>query len=391
MSSLNRRDFLVRSALLGLGGPAFFAACSKKDEGSSGGSDAGADGSSATESAAAAGGDKPSKVRIASWPLYIENDGDPQKAATIVNFAKATGIKVDYQTAVDSNDSFTTKYEGDLKAGKGIGFDVVILTSWMCSRWIANGWAEKVPDALVPNKANLQDRLKNPSWDPNRQYTLPYAIGQVGIAYYPDKVGREVTSIADLLSPDLKGKVTILSEMRDTVSMFLLLDGVKPEEATVAQALAAIEKIKKAREAGQFREVVGNSYTEDLALGDIACAIAWSGDVASIQADNPDLKWVLPKEGGGSFVDTMLVPKGANIEAAAAWMNYVYDPAVSGALFEKISYTSPVVGAGAAMSPEAQKNPVINPPADADIHDFRDLTEAESFELEKAFVAATQQ
>ncbi len=382
---LSRRDFLLRSSVLALGGPALLAACGDKK--TSGG------GATATEGASG-GGSKGStdKVRIASWPLYIENDSDPQTSPTIMGFVKATGLKVDYKPAVDSNDSFTTKFQGDLEKGRSIGFDVVVLTSWMASRWISKGWAEKIPADLLPNKVNILDRLASPSWDKNRDYTLPFAIGQVGLAYYPDKVGFEINSVSDMLKPSLKGKVTLLSEMRDMVGLFLLMDGINPEQATVAQGLASIEKIKKARAAGQFRKVTGNSYIEDLGLGDVAASFAWSGDVASIQADNPDLKWVLPKEGATQFVDTMLVPKGGNIEAAAKWMNFLYDPKVSGPLFEAISYTSPVKGAGDFMTKDAASNPLINPPVGANIkNEFRDLNEAEAAELEKAFAAATQQ
>ena len=374
---LSRRDFLLRSGLVALGGPALLSACSSGTKKATADSGVGA----------ARGG----RVRVASWPLYLEDDQDPQKAPTIANFTKKTGIAVDYKTAVDGNDSFTAKYEGELTKGNGIGFDVVVLTSWMASRWIQKGWAEKIPADAVPNKVNVLDRMADVTWDRGRVYSLPYAIGQVGIAYYPDKVGGDIASLGDLLNPKLKGKVTILSEMRDSVGLFLLADGVKPEDATVAQAKAAIAKIKAARDAGQFRKITGNSYIEDLGLGDISAAVAWSGDVASIQKDKPDLKWVLPKDGAESFVDTMLIPIGGNGAMAAQWMNWLYDPTVSGPLFEAISYTSPVKNAGASMSADARKNPLINPPASADIHEFRDLTEAEANELETAFAAATQQ
>ena len=391
--SFSRRDFLVRSAFLALGGPAFLAACSsdKISDATAGASPDATGATSTGDTTAAARGTGSGKVRIASWPLYIEDDQNPNKAPTIANFTKKTGIAVDYSTAVDSNDGFTTKYEGDLKNGKGIGFDVVVLTSWMASRWIQNGWAQEIPADKVPNRTNLLDRMADPAWDPGRKYSLPYAIGQVGLAYYPDKVGGEITGIKDLLDPKLKGKVTILSEMRDAVGLFLLADGVKPEDTTVDQALTAIGEIKKARDDGQFRKITGNSYIEDLGLKEISAAMAWSGDVASLQKDQPDLKWVLPKAGAESFVDTMLIPIGGDVDAAAAWMNWLYDPTVSGPLFEAISYTSPVKGASESMTAEGKANPLINPPESADIHEFRDLSEADAATLETAFAEATQQ
>ncbi len=381
---LSRRDFLLRAAVLGVGGPAFLAACS------SGGS-ASPPSNSSEGSTEAASGAATGTVHVASWPFYIEDDQNPAKAPTIANFQKKTGNKVDYQIAIEDNVTFTAKFEGQLKKGGGIGFDVAVPTSWMASRWIQRGWAEELPNDLIPNKANLLDRHASPPWDPNRAHSLPYAEGQIGIGYHPDKVGFEITSFADFLKPELKGKTTILSEMRDSTGMFLLMMGINPEEASVEQCLTAIAGIKKYRDEGQFRKITGNGYIEDLGSGDTWAAMGWSGDIAGLQRDNPELVWVLPSEGAMSFVDTMLIPKGGNRELAAAWVNWLYDPAVSGPLFEAISYVSPVKGAVDHMSGEAKSNPMINPPAGAAIHSFRDLTEDEANQIEEAYVAATQQ
>lgn len=386
--SLTRRDFLVRSGLLVVGGSGLLAACSS-DSGSESETKSGSTDSSA--SGTKGSGTNKGTVRIGTWPLYIENDTDPQASPTIQAFTKATGIKVEYSSTIDGNDSFTSKYEGDLKAGKDIGFDVVVPTAWMAARWISNGWTREIPADLVPNRVNVIDSMVNPPWDIGRKHSLPFAIIQTGIAYYPDKVGGDIASLADLLDPKLKGKVTVLSELRDTVGLFLLADGVNPEDASIDQCLAAIAKIKAARDRGQFRKVTGNGYIEDLRLGDVSACMAWSGDVASIQAEKPDLKWVLPTGGGMSAVDTMIIPKGGNAEMAAAWLNFLYDPTVSGPLFEAISYSSPVKGAGDSMSAEAAGNVLINPPASAKLHEFRMLTDEENVTLETAFAQATQQ
>ncbi len=385
VKQLSRRDFLVRSGLLAVGGSGVLAACSS-DSGSSS-----ADSSASGSGSGSSSGSKKGVVRIGTWPLYIENDTDPQESATIKAFTKATGIKVEYSSTIDGNDSFTSKYEGDLKAGKDIGFDIVVPTSWMAARWIKNGWTQEIPADLVPNKANILDSMANPVWDAGRKFSLPYAIIQTGIAYYPEKVGGDITNLAGLLDPKLKGKVTILSELRDAVGLFLMADGVKPEDASIDQCLAAIGEIKAARSGGQFRKVTGNGYIEDLRLGDVAACMAWSGDVASIQAEKPDLKWILPTDGAMSSVDTMIIPKGGNAEMAAAWLNFLFDPTVSGPLFESISYSSPVKDAGKSMSAEAAGNVLINPAADANLHEFRQLTDDENVTLETAFAEATQQ
>jgi spermidine/putrescine transport system substrate-binding protein len=379
----SRREFLKVAAAAGVLGPALLAACGGSSSDSGGTTDTAAAGSGSE-----GGGDK--SVRVASWTFYIENDENPQEAATIKKLIDA-GWEVDYQTSIDDNVTFTEKYSPDLESGKDFGYDICIPTSWMCARWIANGWAQEIPADLTPNKANIIDSLANPSWDEGRKYTLPYAIGQVGIAYYPDKVGFEIKELADFLRPELKGKVTLLSEMRDSVGTFLLMMGVDPTKATKEEALAAIAEIKKYRDQGHFKKITGNSYTEDLNLGDTWAALGWSGDIASIQAEKPELQWVVPSQGGMSFVDTMIIPKGANAAAAAGWMNHIYDPAVAGPLYEAIGYATPVKGAAEQMSADAAKSVFINPPAEVKLFEFRPLDEAEAGEIEEAFAAATQQ
>ena len=370
--NFNRRSFLLGAGAAALGGPAFLAAC----------------GSGSSSGAAGASG---STVNFANWPLYIEDDKKPTKGATLSGFTKSTGIKVNYKIAIEDNNDFTEKSKGLLQKGGYIGYDVAVLTSWMVSRWIANGWVETFDDANIPNKKNVLANLASPSFDATRSKSLPYALGQVGIAYYPEKVGFEITSVKQLLDPKVKGRVTLLSEVRDCVGLFMLANGADPSKPDLPAAKTAIDEIGKARDAGQFRAIKGNSYIEDLGLGDVYAAVAWSGDVASIQAEHPDLKWVLPPEGAMSFVDTFVIPKGAKNKAGAEKLiNYFYDPAVSGPLFETIQYVSPVTGASDHMSAAGAKNPLVNPPADAKIYEFADLSETDAAELDKLYDEATK-
>ncbi len=378
--SIDRRQFIGRG--LAIGGaaafsPMFLAACS---------SDKKTAGTASTVSGP--GG----SFKLGTWVFYIDaDDANPQQSPTIKKFTSMTGTKVDYTVDVDDNESFTATVQPKLDKGEATGYDLVVLTSWMTERWIRKGWAAALDDSLLPNKKHLLARHKNPSWDPNRAHTLPFAEGQVGIAYYPKEVGFEIKDVKDLLDPRLKGKVTILSEMRDTLGMFMLSDGLDPSKASVGDAKKSLATISKSRDTGQFRKITGNSYTDDVGAKDAIAALAWSGDVVTLQKDHPDLLWVAPKVGQMSFVDTMVVPKAAvNAKQAHAWMNYLYDPAVSGPLFEAISYVSPVEGATNHMSDEAKKNPLINPSASSKIVDFRILTETEADDLENAFAKATQ-
>jgi spermidine/putrescine transport system substrate-binding protein len=330
------------------------------------------------------------KLEFANWQLYIEDDSNPRKSPTLANFIKKYGVDINYQTVIDDNDSFTTKYSPDLKKGRAIGFDLVVLTNWMAQRWVKAGWVQKFDPANFPDKVNVLDRLANPDWDPGRAMSIPWAQGQTGVAYYPDKVGGDLTSVDQLFDAKLKGRITFLSEMRDTVGLILLSQGKDPSKVVKADALAAIDKVDQARKSGQLRAVKGNSYTEDLGLGDTWACMAWSGDVAALQKDHPDLKWAPLSHGLMSFTDNAMIPIGAkNKVAAEAFLNYLYDPAVAGPLYEAIQYVSPVRGASDKMSAAAAKNPLINPPDSIKIYDWNELPDADTAELEDAFAKAT--
>ena len=370
----SRRRFLGMGglALGGLAmGPTLLAACSS-DSSSSGGSSNGG-------------------ITMLNWPLYIEGD-EPSTSPTLKGFTDSTGIKINYKNSIDGNESFNTKYQATLENGKGIGADLIVLTSWNAAAYIGANLVQPFDSAAFPNKKNVISRLSSPSWDPGRASSIPWAVGQTGRAYWPDKVGGKITDVNAIFDPKFKGKVTVLDELRDTVGLTMLGMGNNPSTGTVSQMLAAVDKIGKARDAGQFKKVTGNSYTEDLALGDTWIAVAWSGDIAQLQADNPGLEWVIPSQGGMLWVDNAMIPVGAkNPEGANKFLNYVYDPAVAGPLYESILYVPPVTGATQYMTATAQASPFIVPPATPPLYEFDVVSADVAEEISRAFVAATEQ
>ena len=246
---------------------------------------------------------------------------------TVPNFEKATGIKAEYTEDVNDNNEFFAKISEPLKRGQSIDRDIIVLTDWMAGRLIRLGYVAPLDEAKFPHKANLEDNLRDVSWDSGRKYSVPWLSGMTGIGYNPKKTGRELTSIHDIFDPKFKGKVTMLTEMRDSIGLIMLGDGKDPAKATKADVAAAAAKIKKYRQNGHIRAFTGNDYAEDLAAGNIAVAIAWSGDIQGLAADNPDLRWIAPKEGAMLFSDNMMIPKTSErADAAMAWINYVYDP-----------------------------------------------------------------
>jgi spermidine/putrescine transport system substrate-binding protein len=375
--ALSRRRFLTNSALAAGGlavGGSLLAACGGKEAG----------GGEAAGGAAGGGGGSGGAVRISNWPLYI----DPQ---TVPDFEKATGIKVEYNEDVNDNNEFFAKIDEPLKRNQSIDRDIVVLTDWMIGRLISLGYAAQLDDSKFANKANLVDNLKDVSFDPGRKYSVPWVSGMAGLGYNPKKTGRELTSINDIFDPKFKGQVTMLTEMRDTLGLVMLALGKDPSKATKADAEAACARIKKARESGQIRKFTGNDYAEDLAAGNIAIAFAWSGDIQGLAADNPELRWVAPKEGAMLYSDNMLIPKTSDRQAQAlAFMNYVYEPAHSAQIIKEAPYISPVKGAGeelAKIAPDLAKSPLVNPPDDlrARLRVFKSLSDTEDTEFNRLF------
>jgi len=223
----SRRRFLGRGAMVvgaAAMGPAFLAACSS-------------DGDSDTATSGTSGGGslEGTSITIFNWPLYIEND-DPETSPTLRTFTEQTGIEVNYEPNIEANEDFFTKYGPDLEAGRGIGADIVVLTSWAAAQMIADQWAETLDLANIPNASNIATDLANPDWDEGRKYSMPYAIGQTGIGYYPEKVGGEVTSADAFFDTAYAGNITILDEMRDSVGFTMLTMGYNPQTGTFDQA-----------------------------------------------------------------------------------------------------------------------------------------------------------
>jgi len=359
---IDRRQFLKRvgaGGVLMLGGPALLAAC--------GGGE---------------GGDTENGLFVDNWIEYIdvaEDDSNP----TITKFQEATGISVTYTEGVNSNEDWFGKYQPQLAAGQPLGIDLTVLTDYMAARMIRLGYVETIDHANVPNMANLAAALKSPDFDPNRDYSLPWQSGFTGIGYDIELTGREITSLQDLLDPAFAGRVGLLEGYNDTVPLFLLMEGKDPATASVDDYVAAAARIGEAVDSGQVRQVYGNDYLDALLAGDLAVALAWSGDIVSNQESVPSLRWSFPEEGFMIWNDNMMIPKGAANKAnAEAWMNHYYDPAIAAELAAYIWYVSPVSGAREAVvsiDPALAEEPLIFPTEDllANSHIVRAFNEEE--------------
>ena len=311
------------------------------------------------------------RLRFSNWQLYIDFDEKTKKRPTLDQFTEETGVAVDYFEDINDNASYFGKIQRPLSQGQSIDRDIIVLTdnSRFPSLLISKGWAEKLDKSAIPNISNLQDSLASPSFDPDREYSLPWQSGMTGIATNTKLTGgKPVLTIDALLEdPALKGKVTMLTEMADSVAVVMLANGDDPTKVDDASFTKALDRIQKAVDSGQIRQFTGNDYTGPLAKGDLAAALSWSGDVVQLTLDNENLEWNLPETGGAIWTDNMLIPKGGDVFTASTFMNFVYQPAIAAQIAAYINYVSPVKGAKEEMEkldPDLAANPLVFPDDD---------------------------
>jgi spermidine/putrescine transport system substrate-binding protein len=383
--SLSRRNFLRGAGVGGaaiLGGSAL-AACSTAPQKVA-----------ASDQAAADLSDTEKVVNFSNWPAYMDIDAKvATDHPTLDQFKKQTGITVSYVEDINDNETFYAKIQPQLKGGQDTGRDLIVMTDWMAARLVKQNYVQKINHANTPNlpKNIIAGPLKSPSWDTARDSSAPWQSGLTGICYNKAKA-KQVATVTDLLTrPDLKGKVAVLTEMRDTIGLIMLDSGKDPSNFTDADFDAAIDVLQKAKDSGQIRAFTGNEYIQSLEKGDLVACLAWSGDVIAMQADRPEMTWSAPEAGVMQWADNMLIPnKAKHKKNAELLMNYYYDPKVAAVLAAYVNYICPVEGAKEAMTavdPTLVDNALIFP-SDADkknFHAFKALTDDETQKYEKKF------
>ncbi|MCF8555827.1 MAG: spermidine/putrescine ABC transporter substrate-binding protein [Candidatus Planktophila sp.] len=362
---------------------------------------AGAGGIGAAGLLAACGGsdsaDSANSVRWGNWPLYLDYDEETKKYPTLDKFSEQTGITAEYFEDYNDNDEFYGKVQAQLKLGEDIGYDVVTPTDWMAARWIRLGYTQKFDAANIPNKSNILDSLATPSFDPNREQSLTWQGIMSGFGWNTEKNPKGIRTIDELFAPQNKGKIVVLSEMRDTIGIILRSQGVDLQTVTEDQFMNAVEFMEKKIADGWIRGVKGNEYAEDLTSGDATAVIGWSGDMFILASENEGkFDFAIPDSGGTISGDNLMIPSTASAEGKASaekLINFYYDPAIAAEVAAYVNYVCPVKGAQEEMekiAPELASSPYIFPDAatSAKLSVFRSLTPAEETTWGEAFQKA---
>jgi len=338
---------------------------------------------------------------FANWPAYIDLAGkageegvyEAGSSPTLEEFQKQYGVEVDYQEKIGDNATFVETIKPALVGGLATGWDLMVLTDWMASKIVTNGWAEKIDPANVPNAiANVADSLKGYPWDPNMEYHFPWQSGMTGVGYnaktLTDNNIAEPTKIADLWNIPAD-KVTFLTEARDTFGLALLKLGIDPNPETVTSddLQKVADDIQPLVDKGL--RFTGNEYLQDFAQKKVWAAFVWSGDLAS--SGGEDDRFIVPDEGVLIWTDNIMIPKGAaNKYTAELMIDYVYDPKVAARIADYIFYVSPVKGAAEeikAIDPDAATNPLLFPDADTvgKQHSFQALSDEQESTMNDLF------
>jgi spermidine/putrescine transport system substrate-binding protein len=374
----SRRRFIgggaAAAAAVAVGG-SFLAACSSDNKS--------ATGTTSTQAGPASG-----TLRISNWPLYMA-DG------FVADFQKTSGITVDYKEDLNDNEQWFAKVKEPLSRKQDIGADLAVPTTFLMVRLHQLGWLNEISDAGVPNKKNVRSDLLEASVDPGRKYSAPYMSGLVGLAYNKAATGRDIKTIDDMWDPAFKGKVSMFSDTQDGLGMLMMSQGNSVEKPTTEAIQKAIDLVKEQKDKGQIRRFTGNDYADDLAAGNIAVAQAYSGDVVQLQADNPDLHFIVPESGGTTFVDTMVIPYTTqNQKAAEAWINYVYERPNYAKLIAFVQYVpvlSDMTDELNKIDPKLASNPLVNPPKEVldKVKGWAALTDEQTQEYNTAYAAVT--
>ena len=339
------------------------------------------------------GGADVGTVRWANWTEYLDYDEDTQENPTLVEFEKLTGIKVSHKETVLDNDEFTAPLLVKLQSKKDIGYDLVTLTDWMTARWIRLGYTQKFDSAELPNRSNVLDTLKNPSFDPGREQSIPWQGIMAGIGWNKEKIPGGIKSLDQLFAPANKGKVLALTEMRDTMGIIMLYQGVDPSKPfTEDKFMNAIAFLEKKVKDGFIIGFRGNEYTQDLRAGNANAVIGWSGDMFQLATESDGkFDFAIPESGGCISTDNFMIPStSTNAVNASKMVNYYYVPTVAAPVAAWVNYISTVKGAQEAMEkvdPSLANSEDIFPTAKSTsrLSIFRALTAAEETSYQTAF------
>ncbi len=292
------------------------------------------------------------KVNFYNWDTYIGE-------TTLEDFTAATGIEVQMDLFADNDELFAK-----LRGGNP-GYDLIVPTNDYVEQMILAGMLTELDHSKIPNIANIGEGFLNPAFDPGRKFSLPYMWGSIGIGYRKSAVSSVPDSWAHLYTSDeYAGRIAMLSDGPNVFRMALKLMGKSLNDWTPENIKAAEEMVIAQK--SRITAFAPDNGQDLLLAGEVDLAMEWNGDILQVMGEDDDLGFVIPKEGGLLWEDTLCVPVGApNPEGAHALINYLLDAEAGKEIAEFIYYATPNAAAKALTAEEYRTNPAIFPPEEA--------------------------
>ncbi|SDG58225.1 spermidine/putrescine transport system substrate-binding protein [Fontibacillus panacisegetis] len=285
--------------------------------------------------------------------LNIYSWADNFDADVLADFEKQYDVKINYDVFANNEDLLAK-----IKAGGG-GYDLIQPSDYMVATMIKQDLLAPLNKDNIPNFTNIADTYKNPSFDPDNKYSIVYTSGVTGIAYNTKYVKDEIDSWEDLWNPEYKGKVLLLDDNREIIGMALKKAGHSNSSTAEAEITAAVEDLKNLLPSVLAFDT--DNIKQKMIQEEGWIATVWSGDASVIAKDNPDVAYVVPKEGGTIWSDNYAIPKDSkHQELAEKFINYMLDPEVSAKNYESIGYSDPNTAAKPFHSEEYNNDRMIN-------------------------------
>ena len=337
-------------------------------------------------------------VRWANWTYYLDYDEETGTYPSLDAFQEATNIRVEYFEDIDDNKTFIAKIKDQLKLGQDTGYDTFCLTDSSLVRLLEQDQLMEFDRSLLPNVGEQMIPLvQKASFDLDRTWSIPYQAGMTGLVYNTKLYPKGVKQVSDLWAPDLKGKVSLLSEQDDTLGLVMLEQGVDVEgDWGDDEFFTALEAVERQLASGQVYTVKGNSYTQDLQTEAVWAGMAWSGDVTMLndEAGEEIWKFVVPDAGATLFIDSFCMPTSTeSADQVHQLVDYYYEPEVAAQVAAYVQYVTPVAGAREAMEqidPELAANPLIFPDEEMSsrVFDMRTISSEEDNRYAQAYQKA---
>ena len=302
---------------------------------------------------AAEGTDQGVTINVYNWGEYIANGTDGSLDIN-AEFTRRTGIRVNY-TTFDSNESLYSKL-----VGGGADYDVIIPSDYMVSRLIHENMLAELDFSNIPNFRYIDESFRDPDYDPEGRYSVPYTWGVVGLFYNTDYIEEEITSWSSLWDDRYAGKILMFDNPRDSFAIAQLLLGQSlntTEESDWLEAAALLKQQKP-----MVQAYVMDRIFDKMESGEAWIAPYYSGDAAILVDNSDNIRFVVPREGTNYFVDAMCIPATSGHKAEAeAYINFLCDPEIAGANMDYVGYSTPETAAKAYMDPEIVESPVHYP------------------------------